>query len=307
VYAAGGRARAGAALAGLRGLDVYARASAWSAPIGRNLIGARVTIVGGGGICDELRAMLEPFDCEITVVRRNPSPLAGVTVLPAGDVLAAVANADVVVLALALTAETAGMVDARFLDAMPDHAWLVNVARGAHVVTDHLGRAARPSHRWRRTDVTDPSRAKATPWHLPNCIITPHLAHEMGLLITGRRPMCPGSSTTCRSRVSSTSHSAIDAADHGQRTLTSRRCRYEAQRQHESLLRIEGQAVRARGSGGRPQRSGECRAVDRAGVDGCHDRQLERERGEEGGAARERHAGVDERLHSGCAGGRQPA
>ena len=44
----------------------------------------------------------------------------------------------VVVLALALTDETRGVVDADLLAAMPSHAWLVNVARGAHVVTDDL-------------------------------------------------------------------------------------------------------------------------------------------------------------------------
>jgi phosphoglycerate dehydrogenase-like enzyme len=38
------------ALAGLRNIGQYARAASWSGPVGRNLLGARVTIVGGGGI-----------------------------------------------------------------------------------------------------------------------------------------------------------------------------------------------------------------------------------------------------------------
>ena len=61
-------------LAGLRGLDVYARADRWEAPIGKNLIGGRVTVLGGGGITEELLGLLAPFECEITVVRRHDRP-----------------------------------------------------------------------------------------------------------------------------------------------------------------------------------------------------------------------------------------
>jgi hypothetical protein len=41
------------ALAGLRGLGTYVRATAWGEPIGRNLQGARVTVLGGGAILTE--------------------------------------------------------------------------------------------------------------------------------------------------------------------------------------------------------------------------------------------------------------
>ena len=57
------------ALAGMRGLGTFTRAAAWSAPQGENLIGARVSILGGGGITESLVRMLTPFDCHITVVR----------------------------------------------------------------------------------------------------------------------------------------------------------------------------------------------------------------------------------------------
>jgi phosphoglycerate dehydrogenase-like enzyme len=174
----------GLALAGLRGLDVYARADSWGPPIGRNLLGANVTIVGGGGICDELRALLEPFGCAITVVRRHAVEMPGLTVMAADQVLEAVADADLVVLALALTPETAGMVDARFLDAMPEHAWLVNVARGAHVVTDDLVVALRERRiGGAALDVTAPEPLPADHplWHLRHCIITPHIANTPGM------------------------------------------------------------------------------------------------------------------------------
>ncbi|MEY4175899.1 MAG: hypothetical protein RI900_3064, partial [Actinomycetota bacterium] len=59
------------ALAGLRNVAGYARTSGWSAPLGRNLLGANVTILGGGGITESLIRLLRPFDCHITVVRNR--------------------------------------------------------------------------------------------------------------------------------------------------------------------------------------------------------------------------------------------
>ena len=51
VFALGIAGRIGEAmmLAGLRHLNGYARATEWSGPHGRNLIGSNVTILGGGG------------------------------------------------------------------------------------------------------------------------------------------------------------------------------------------------------------------------------------------------------------------
>ena len=58
-------------LAGLRGLATYSRAQSWEPPQGRNLLGGRVTILGGGGITTSLVRLLQPFNCHITVVRRQ--------------------------------------------------------------------------------------------------------------------------------------------------------------------------------------------------------------------------------------------
>ena len=180
------------ALAGMRAIGTYARAARWREPLGRNLVGARVVIFGGGGISTELIQLLQPFDCDVTVVRRDPSPLGGARVVSSAEGLGAVARADVVVLALALTVETAGLVDARFLAALQPHAWLVNVARGGHVDTDALVEALRARRiGGAALDVTDPEPLPEhhALWSLDNCIITPHVGNtpEMGLpLITAR-------------------------------------------------------------------------------------------------------------------------
>ncbi len=62
-------------LAGLRGLDRYARASTWTPPHGTNLLRAKVAILGGGGITESLLRLLEPFGADVTVVRRRPTAM----------------------------------------------------------------------------------------------------------------------------------------------------------------------------------------------------------------------------------------
>ncbi len=175
------------ALSGLRNVVGYARSDSWSGPVGRNLVGANVTIFGAGGITDEVVRLLQPFDCTITVVRRRADPYPGAArTVSFDDRLDALADADVVVLALALTDETRGVIGAAELDAMPDHSWLINVARGGHVQVDPLiaaieggtiGGAA--------LDVTDPEPLPAGHrlWSTPNVVITPHIANtpEMGV------------------------------------------------------------------------------------------------------------------------------
>lgn len=168
-------------LAGLRQLPARARARQWGAPSGRRLMGGRVTIVGGGGITEALLALLAPFAVDVTVVRRRPRPLAGAARVVGTDRLRdSLPGADLVMVAVALTPETVGIIGAPELERMDTHAWLVNVARGAHVVTDDLVAALRA-----RTiggaalDVTEPEPLPTGHplWNLDNCLITPHTAN----------------------------------------------------------------------------------------------------------------------------------
>jgi phosphoglycerate dehydrogenase-like enzyme len=171
------------ALAGLRGIATYARADEWGTGSGRNLLGARVVVLGGGGITESLLRLLGPFGCDVTVVRRHPDPLPGATRVVGPDGLDdALAGADVVVLALALTPETTGILDARRLRLLPSHAWVVNVARGGHIVTDDLVQAlADGSIGGAALDVTDPEPLPAGHplWSEPRCLITPHTANTV--------------------------------------------------------------------------------------------------------------------------------
>jgi phosphoglycerate dehydrogenase-like enzyme len=175
------------ALAGMRGLGPYARATEWSGPIGRNLLGARVTLLGGGGITESLVRLLGPWNCEITVVRRTPVPMEGcVNVVGSQDLHAALTGAELVVCALSLTPETTGLLGMKEFELMADDGWLVNVGRGAHVVTDELVAALSTGViGGAGLDVTDPEPLPVGHrlWDLPNCIITPHVGNTPDMAV----------------------------------------------------------------------------------------------------------------------------
>jgi phosphoglycerate dehydrogenase-like enzyme len=175
------------ALAGLHHLKAYSEARHWTEQAGHGLVEGQVTIFGGGGITEELVGLLVPFGCRITVVRKRRLAMAGVDrVVGWEDRDRVWAGADAVWLALALTPETVGFVGRAQLEAMEAHAWLVNVARGGHVVTDDLVVALRDG--WiggAALDVTDPEPLpEGHPlWALPNCLITPHTANTNEMAI----------------------------------------------------------------------------------------------------------------------------
>jgi len=174
-------------LAGLRHLPERITARSWGIPAGTSLYDQKVTILGGGGITTSLLEQLAPFRVEATVVRRNPDPVAGAARTVQVDRLHEVLGGSLlVVLALALTPATRGIICAAELELMDETAWLVNVARGGHVDTDALVAALRAgSIAGAALDVTDPEPLPdGHPlWDLPNCIVTPHTADTIEMVM----------------------------------------------------------------------------------------------------------------------------
>ena len=174
-------------LAGLRHLPARVVARSWGIPAGTSLYDQKVTIVGGGGIATSLLEQLAPFRVEATVVRRRPDPVPGAArVLSVDRLDEALVDALVVVLALALTPDTVGIVGGPELDAMAETSWLVNVARGRHIDTDALVAAlGAGSIAGAALDVTDPEPLPdGHPlWDLDNCIITPHTADTIDMVL----------------------------------------------------------------------------------------------------------------------------
>src|SRR5205823_300654 len=134
----------------------------------------------GGGITEALLRLLAPFRVEATVVRRHVGSVPGASRVVRTDELHTVLpGAALVVLALALTPETTGIIGAEELALMDSDAWLVNVARGAHVVTDALVETLERRQIGGATlDVTDPEPLPEGHrlWDQDNCLITPHTA-----------------------------------------------------------------------------------------------------------------------------------
>ncbi len=182
-----------ALLMGLRDFHLFAAADSWCAESGRNLLRARITVLGGGGITRSLIRLLAPWGCEVTVVRRSGEPVeAAARTLALADAHEAVTGADAVVVALALTDETRHVVDAALLESMGPQCWLVNAARGGHVDHTALGAALRAQTiAGAVLDVTDPEPLPDSSelWRLPNCVITPHIGNtrEMGLPLIANR------------------------------------------------------------------------------------------------------------------------
>ncbi|BDZ53235.1 NAD(P)-dependent oxidoreductase [Agromyces marinus] len=175
-------------LAVLRELPRRARTDRWEADErGRTLFGGRVVILGAGGITVELLRLLEPFGVHATVVRRADAALPGAARTVTEDrLLEVLTDADVVVVAAALTPTTRGMFGAAAFAALPPGAVLVNVARGAIVDTGALvaalgsGRLAGAA-----LDVTDPEPLppRHPLWTAPNCLVTPHVADTEAMTV----------------------------------------------------------------------------------------------------------------------------
>lgn len=167
------------ALGSLRGIDVAARNMSerrWDHQRRTSLADRQAMIIGVGGIGEEIRRRLEPFDVSITRVGSTArvddhGDVHGVDELP--ELLPAT---EVVFLITPLTSQTHHLVDAEFLDALPDGALIVNVARGPVVDTGALVAELQSGRLQAALDVVDPEPLPADHplWSTPNTLITPH-------------------------------------------------------------------------------------------------------------------------------------
>ncbi|MGC5010757.1 D-isomer specific 2-hydroxyacid dehydrogenase family protein [Streptosporangium sp. DT93] len=164
----------------LRNVSRQARTPRWDPVDPRSLHGRSVTILGGGGIAAELIRLLRPFGCRIRVIRRRPDDVEGADeTLPPSALHEVLPGTDVLVLALALTPETRHVVDSAELKLLPEHAVVVNVARGGHIRTGALVDALRAGTiSAAGLDVTDPEPLpEGHPlWDDPRVLVTSHCA-----------------------------------------------------------------------------------------------------------------------------------
>ncbi|MEH3154217.1 MAG: D-isomer specific 2-hydroxyacid dehydrogenase family protein [Gordonia paraffinivorans] len=147
----------------------------------RSLHGSTVGIVGAGGIARSLIPRLRACGAQVVAVNRSGRPVDGaIRTLPADRIAEVWGQVDHVVIAAPSTSETRHMVDARALEALPGHAWVVNVARGTLVDQDALLEAVRSGAiAGAALDVTDPEPPEPDDpiLHDPRIIVTPHVAN----------------------------------------------------------------------------------------------------------------------------------
>ena len=164
-----------------RKIPVRVKATSWGKREAVSFYDSNVLIVGAGGITEELIGMLKPFRANISVCRNQ----AALPVLGSSDVFGLeqlakkISEADLVVIACALTEKTRGLFDLDLISKMKPSAFLVNVARGPIIKTHDLLTALNQGLiAGAAVDVTDP---EPLPDGHPlfgrdDLIVTPHTA-----------------------------------------------------------------------------------------------------------------------------------
>lgn len=190
---------------GLCATDAAFRAGSWEASsrMGgaphRELFGARAGIIGFGQIGREIARRLGPFGVRVEVCNRSKVteaepvdrywPMTGLTEMAAG--------CDILIVTVALTPVTQGIIGREVLGALPEGAVVVNVARGPIVDEDALYEALSREHLggavldvwWQYPETADggavrPSRHDFT--QFPGVVVTPHISGWSGGTVSRR-------------------------------------------------------------------------------------------------------------------------
>ena len=155
---------------GLAAYEAQQRAQVWRRqPVAA--VRSRVAVLGMGTMGGAVAQLLGAVGFAVQGwSRRSGTPLAAV-----------LGAADIVVCALPLTAQTDRLLDAAAFAQMPRGSYLINIARGAHVVEADLIEAVTRGHlSGAALDVQcrEPMPADDPLWAVPGITITPHIAAQ---------------------------------------------------------------------------------------------------------------------------------
>jgi glyoxylate/hydroxypyruvate reductase A len=156
------------------------RALRWSFAFPPQAADRRVGVMGLGELGSAAARALADHGFPVAGWSRTAKQLPGIETF-AGQAgrRAFLARTDILVCLLPLTALTAGILDAATFAGLPQGAFVVNVARGAHLVDDDLIAALDSGQLAGATlDVfrDEPLPADDPLWHHPKVLITPHVA-----------------------------------------------------------------------------------------------------------------------------------
>lgn len=138
----------------------------------------QVGLLGYGAIGAKVGEALAALGFEVAAWTRGPRDIPGVAHHHGAEGMQAfLARTHFLICLLPLTAETEGVIDKDVLAALPEPAFLLNMARGGHVVTDDLTAAlasGRLAGAFLDVTVPEPLPAEHPLWGMRNVRITPH-------------------------------------------------------------------------------------------------------------------------------------
>lgn len=153
----------------------------WERFCATDLAGKTVTIIGLGSIGEEIARLAKAFDMHVIGNRRNPTiPVAHVDELYGHDELhRMLPRSQFLVLATPQTPETEGIIGAAEIEALPDGAVIINVARGI-VIDEAAMIAALQSGKlggaYLDVFAREPLPVDSPLWDMPNVLVSPHSA-----------------------------------------------------------------------------------------------------------------------------------
>lgn len=198
----------GLLLAALRGIGQAAQnqlTGTWDSARWKGLADRRVGLLGVGGIGEEIRRRLEPFEIDLVRIGTHARSDEHGQVHALDELREMAPGLEAIIAIVPLDDSTRHLIGRELLAALPDGAVVVNVARGPVVDTDALTAEVASGRLHCALDVTDPEPLPSDHrlWKLPNALITPHvggnteafppriarLVHEqMATMAAGERP-----------------------------------------------------------------------------------------------------------------------
>lgn len=167
-------------LAVQRGIPGFVHAQGegrWSPIFADSLADRRVTLLGYGGVGKAIAARLAGFEVRLRAVASRAREEDGIDVAAIDDLLAVLAETDVLIASLPGGDATEHIIDDAALSALPDGALVVNVGRGPLIDTDALVDHLQRGRIRAALDVTAPEPLpEGHPlWSAPGVLIAPHV------------------------------------------------------------------------------------------------------------------------------------
>lgn len=156
----------------------------WRWRLTRTINGHEVALVGPGAIGTKIKRMLSAVGCNVRAFGRRElrdDPVFG-HVQPMAALGGCLPTVDTLIVALPLTSQTRGIIDARLLDCMQPGSTLINIGRGALVDEQALIeslRHGRPGTAALDVFMQEPLPAEHPFWSMPQVYVSPHMSSDI--------------------------------------------------------------------------------------------------------------------------------